>query len=75
MFVYLFVPQFAAMILQRIMGDPTNLNLQIHNPDSDLSHFTSESVNPRNLDLMGYGCEICPVTDEGALFTELFTDS
>ena len=34
------------------------LNQQIHNPDSDSSHITSESVNLTNIDLGDYGCEI-----------------
>ena len=33
-------------------------NIRIHNPDSDSSHKTSESVDLTNLDSTDYGCEI-----------------
>ena len=40
------------------MGNPSSLNPLIHNPDSDSSPNTSESVDLTNLDSTDYGCEI-----------------
>ena len=37
---------------------PREVDQRIHNPDSDSSHKTSESVDLTNLDLTDYGCEI-----------------
>ena len=37
---------------------PREVDQRIHNPDSDSSHNTSESVDLMNLDLTDYGCEI-----------------
>ena len=56
------IPHVAAIIFKRIMGNPSNLNprevdQRIHNPDSDSSHNTSESVDLMNLDSMDYGRE------------------
>ena len=48
------------MVFQRIMGNESeSVDLRIHNPDSDSSHITSESVDLKNLDSTDYGCEIC----------------
>ena len=41
------------------MDLPRELDQWIHNPDSDSSHNTSESVDLTNLDSTDYGCEIC----------------
>ena len=61
-----FLLHVAAIILQRFMGNPRTLNpliylsvdQRIHNPDSDSSHITSESVDLTNLDSTDYGWEI-----------------
>ena len=40
------------------MDLPREVDQRIHNPDSDSSHKTSESVDLTNLDSTDYGCEI-----------------
>ena len=42
---------------------PLEVDQRIHNPDSDSSHKTSESVDLTNLDSTDYGCEIRLITD------------
>ena len=37
---------------------PLEVDQQIHNPVSDSSYITSESVDLKNLDSTDYGCEI-----------------
>ena len=37
---------------------PREVDQRIHNPDSDSSHITGESVDLTNLDSTDYGCEI-----------------
>ena len=41
-----------------IFSVPREVDQRIHNPDSDSSHNTSESVDLRNLDSTDYGCEV-----------------